>query len=263
MDAISTVWSGSTGRRRGVALPSSSLTGPGIPPRPPPKVFRLEGSEKPLGCLLERFCFQLRDREGTSVSHRSCCVPLSHSAPGGADVELASPGPSWRRAPRERPHPVPSVPSGRASCRHRLPAPGSRQRRRRRPGSLWAAGGEWQAPASPSHSPVSVSPPPAAAVAGHLCAAEPSRAAPRRAACWPQGCRRGGCRLPRLPAVTLGGDSRGWRRGQERPQPEPAAPRPAGGGDRGGGRAGLRLPRRAALHFLSPSVALLEAPDYK
>lgn len=121
MDAISTFWSGSPGRRRGVALPSSSLTGPSIPPRPPPEVFKLEGSrpggsEKPLGCLLERFGFQPRDRDGTSVSHRSCRVPLSHSAPGGADVELASPGPGWRRAPRERPQPVPSVPSGRASA---------------------------------------------------------------------------------------------------------------------------------------------------
>lgn len=148
------------------------------------------------------------------------------------------------------------------------PPPASpRQRRPRRPSSLWAAGGEWQAPASPSHTPASVSPPPAAAVAGHLCAAEPSRAAlpaGRRAAGEAAGGSprylRGRRRFP----VTLGGDSRGWRRGQERPCPEAAAPRPAGGGgERGGGRARLRLPRRAALHFLSPSVALLEAPDYK
>lgn len=97
MDAISTFLIGSTGQRRGAALPPSSLAGPGNPHRLPPKVLSLEGSwpggsEKPLACLLERFAFQLRDREGTSVSHRSCCLPLSHSAPGNADAELASQG---------------------------------------------------------------------------------------------------------------------------------------------------------------------------
>lgn len=130
MDAISTFWSGSTGRRRSVALPPSSLTGPGIPHRPLPKVLRLEGSrpggsEKPLACacLLGRFDFQLQVREGTSVSPRSCCVPLSHSAGGEADVELASPDRAG--AARERAQPGATVPSGRASSRQRLPAPGS------------------------------------------------------------------------------------------------------------------------------------------
>lgn len=241
------------------------------PSSPTPQSF--EAGRQPARRLREAACLPSEEsRFPAPGQRRAKRLPTGPAAFPWATVPrecrcgACQPGPSWPRGPREGAPPGATVPSGRASSRRRLPAPGSRQRRTRRPGSLWAAGGEWQAPASPSHTPVSVSPPPAAAVAGHLCAAEPSRAA------LPAGCRAAGeaaggspgyLRGRRRLAVTLGGDSRGWRRGQERRCPEPAAPRPPGGGERGGGRARLRLLRRAAPHFLSPPVALLEAPDYK
>lgn len=138
---------------------------------------------------------------------------------GGTGEELVSSVERWPRFTERDPRLV--QPSPRAGGLPLQPlGPWRTIRRPRRPGSLWAAGGEWQAAASPSHTPVSVSPPPAAAVAGHLCAAEPSRAAPP--ACRPQGLEGGrtGCRLlsplraqgrylrdRRRAAGTLGGDS--------------------------------------------------------
>lgn len=124
-------------------------------------------------------------------------------------------------SPRYRHLSPPSPRAGRASPT----AP--QRRRRRRPGSLWSAGGERQAAASPSHSPAPGSPPPAAE--GHLCAAvpcrykatEPHRQRQRRVS-------RPGSR--RRAAVTLGGGGGG------------------GGDSPGGGAAGQerRCPRRAA-----------------
>lgn len=111
---------------------------------------------------------------------------------GGTGEELVSSVERWPRFTERDPRLV--QPSPRAGGLPLQPlGPWRTIRRPRRPGSLWAAGGEWQAAASPSHTPVSVSPPPAAAVAGHLCAAEPSRAA-----CLPAAGLRG--RPSRLPA---------------------------------------------------------------
>lgn len=113
-------WSGSTGRRRGVAFPPSSLTGPGIPHRPPRKVSRLEGSrpggsEKPLACLLRRFGFQLRDREGLSVYPPVLLRSPEPQCRGSADAELASPGRAGPGVPGREPRLVrPSPRGGRA-----------------------------------------------------------------------------------------------------------------------------------------------------
>lgn len=152
----------------------------------------------------------------------------------------------------------PSPRAGRAPATASQPL-GSRQRRPRRPGSLWAAGGEWQAPASPSHTPVSVSPPPAAAVAGHLCAAELSRAEPSRAAL-PAGRRAageaaGGSPLPAGPPPACGDIGRGVPRvAPGAGAPVPSASRTSPSRRRRG--AGRRAGSAPAAQARSPSFPL-------
>lgn len=161
--------------------------------------------------------FPLRAREVTNASPSRPGRP----ADGGG---VAPPGSA--QPPAEGPPPAGPPPGA-----------GARQKRPRRPGSLWAAGGEWQAAASPSYTPVTVSPPSAAAAAaGHLRAAVPP--ACRRARSH-TGCGDIGRRL-----------GRGRRRRQERrcSQRAGAATRLGGGA---GERARLRVSRRAALRFLS------------
>lgn len=255
MDAISTFWSDSTGPRRGVALPPSSLTGPGTRHRLSPQVLRVEGSQpsgsqKPLACLLGKFHFKLQEREGTSVSHRSCGVPLSHSAPGGADVELASLGPAGARLPGSDPSLVrPSPRAGRApatACQP--PAEAAAEAELPLGGRRWMASSSFSLP----HPSVGL------ASSSSSSSGSPLRgwAEPRCAACWPQGCRRGGWRLPSLPAgpPPLPSDI---GRGLPRVAPGAGAPVPRGSRTspcrRGAGRRAGSAP---AAQARSPSFPL-------
>lgn len=159
-------------------------------------------------------------------------------------------------SPRYRHLSPPSPRAGRASPT----AP--QRRRRRRPGSLWSAGGERQAAASPSHSPAPGSPPPAAE--GHLCAAVPCRAVPLQGYRATQAAAEAGqpAGKPAACSGDIGRRRRRRRRLARRRRRGAGAPVPAAGGSRHspslwlwlwrrrGGRAGLRVHKRPALGLL-------------